>query len=85
MIYDIFLHPPQHLKIFVMKENTLISVVMQDTTFLPVECERTLSLALCLSKYIIVFVQGGSPTPHPFSSRPHFVCKFSRQRSTEVF
>jgi hypothetical protein len=22
---------------------------------------------------IIVFVQGGSPTPHPFSSRPHFV------------
>ena len=34
---------------------------------------------------IIVFVQGGSPTPHPFSSRPHFVCKFSRQRSTEVF
>ncbi len=32
-----------------------------------------------------VFVQGGSPTPHPFSSRPHFVCKFSRQRSTEVF
>ncbi len=34
---------------------------------------------------IILFVQGGSPTPHPFSSRPHFVCKFSRQRSTEVF
>ncbi len=29
---------------------------------------------------IIVFVQGGSPTPHPFSSRSHFVCKFSRQR-----
>ncbi len=29
-----------------------------------------------------MFVQGGSPTPHPFSSRPHFVCKFSRQRST---
>jgi hypothetical protein len=22
---------------------------------------------------IIVFVQGGSPTPHPFSSRPHFL------------
>jgi hypothetical protein len=21
---------------------------------------------------IILFVQGGSPTPHPFSSRPHF-------------
>ncbi len=21
---------------------------------------------------------GGSPTPHPISSRPHFVCKFSR-------
>ncbi len=35
-------------------------------------------------KYII-FVQGGSPTPHPFSSRPHFVFKFSHQRSTEVF
>jgi hypothetical protein len=35
--------------------------------------------------FISVFVQGGSPTPHPFSSRPHFVCKFSRQRSTEVF
>ena len=34
---------------------------------------------------IILFAQGGSPTPHPFSSRPHFVCKFSRQRSTEVF
>ncbi len=32
-----------------------------------------------------MFVQGGSPAPHPFSSRPHFVCKFSRQRSTEVF
>ncbi len=32
-----------------------------------------------------IFAQGGSPTPHPFSSRPHFVCKFSRQRSTEVF
>jgi hypothetical protein len=31
---------------------------------------------------IIVFVQGGSPTPHPLSSRPHFVCKFIRQRST---
>ena len=28
---------------------------------------------------IIVFVQDGSPTPHPFSSRPYFVCKFSRQ------
>ncbi len=25
------------------------------------------------SLYIILFVQGGSPTPHPFSSRPHFV------------
>ncbi len=34
---------------------------------------------------IILFAQGGSPTPHPFSSRPHFVCKFSCQRSTEVF
>ncbi len=34
---------------------------------------------------IIVFVQGGSPTPHPFSSRPHFVCKLRRQRSTKVF
>ncbi len=34
---------------------------------------------------IIVFEQGGSPTPHPFSSRPPFVCKFSCQRSTEVF
>ncbi len=34
---------------------------------------------------IIVFVQGGSLTPHPFSSQPHFACKFSRQRSTEVF
>jgi hypothetical protein len=34
---------------------------------------------------IIVFVQGRSPTPHPFSSRPHFVCQFSRQRSTKVF
>ncbi len=33
---------------------------------------------------IILFVQGGSPTPHPFSSRPHFVCKFSCQRSTKV-
>ncbi len=31
---------------------------------------------------IIVFAQGGSPTPHPFSSRPHFVRKFSCQRST---
>ncbi len=28
---------------------------------------------------IIVFVQGGSPTPHPFSSRPHFVCKLGRE------
>jgi hypothetical protein len=34
---------------------------------------------------IILFAQGGSPTPHPFSSRPHFVCKFSRQMSTEVY
>ena len=32
-----------------------------------------------------LFALGGSPTPHPISSRPHFVCKFSRQRSTEVF
>ncbi len=38
-----------------------------------------------LLKLKIVFVQGGSPTPHLFSSRPHFVCKFSRQRSTKVF
>jgi len=41
-----------------------------------------------IQKYFFLnnlFVQGGSPTPHPFSSRPHFVCKFSRQRSTEVF
>jgi hypothetical protein len=36
-------------------------------------------------KFFIVFVQGGSPTPHPFSSRPHFVCKFSRQRSNENY
>ncbi len=35
--------------------------------------------------YIIVFVQGESPTPPPFSSRPHFVCKFSHQGSTKVF
>jgi hypothetical protein len=34
---------------------------------------------------LIVFVQGGSLTPHPFSSQPNFVCKFSRQRSIEVF
>jgi hypothetical protein len=34
---------------------------------------------------IFLFVQGGSPTPHPFSSQPRFVCKFSRQRSNEVF
>ncbi len=38
-----------------------------------------------LARHGAKLVQGGSPTPHPFSSRPHFVCKFSRQRSTEVF
>jgi hypothetical protein len=30
-----------------------------------------------------MFVQGGPPTQHPFSSRPHFVCKSSRQRRTQ--
>jgi hypothetical protein len=28
------------------------------------------------------FVLDGYPTPHPISSRPHFVCKFSRQGSS---
>ncbi len=32
--------------------------------------------------FIIVFALGGSPTPHPISSRPHFVCKFSRHGSS---
>jgi hypothetical protein len=32
---------------------------------------------------IIMFVQGASPTPHPFYSRPRFVCKFSREENTE--
>jgi hypothetical protein len=30
----------------------------------------------------IVFALGGSPTPHPISSRPHFVCKFSYHGSS---
>jgi hypothetical protein len=30
----------------------------------------------------IVFALGGSPTPHPISSRPHFVCKFSHHGSS---
>jgi hypothetical protein len=33
---------------------------------------------------IIMFVQGGSPTSRTFSSRPRFVCKFSRQDSRVV-
>ncbi len=32
--------------------------------------------------FLIVFALGGSPTPHPISSRPHFVCKFSRHGSS---
>jgi hypothetical protein len=32
--------------------------------------------------FYIVFALGGSPTPHPISSRPHFVCKFSRHGSS---
>jgi hypothetical protein len=51
---------------------------------------RSFKMTLAIGKkgplcFLIMFAQGGSPTPHPFSSRPHFVCKFSRQRSTEVF
>jgi hypothetical protein len=30
----------------------------------------------------IVFALGGSPAPHPISSRPHFVRKFSRHGSS---
>jgi hypothetical protein len=33
--------------------------------------------------FLIVFALGGSPTPHPISSRPHFVCKFSRHDTRE--
>jgi hypothetical protein len=32
--------------------------------------------------FLIVFALGRSPTPHPISSRPHFVCKFSRRGSS---
>jgi hypothetical protein len=32
--------------------------------------------------FLIVFALGGSPTPHPISSRPQFVCKFSRHGSS---
>ena len=32
----------------------------------------------------IVFALGGSPTSHPISSRPHFVCKFSRHGSSSL-
>ncbi len=32
--------------------------------------------------FFIIFALGGSPTPHPISSRPHFVCKFSRHGSS---
>ncbi len=32
--------------------------------------------------FYIVFALGGSPTPHPISSQPHFVCKFIRQGSS---
>jgi hypothetical protein len=34
---------------------------------------------------IIVFVQGGSPTPHPFSSRPHFVCNLVAKGAPKFF
>ncbi len=32
--------------------------------------------------FFYVFALGGSPTPHPISSRPYFVCKFSRHGSS---
>ena len=51
--------------------------------------ERQLAVALVLAGiifffffFLIVFALGGSPTPHPISSRPHFVCKFSRHGSS---
>jgi hypothetical protein len=40
-----------------------------------VVCKRKLFLK-------IVFALGGSPTSHPISYRPHFVCKFSRHGSS---
>jgi len=33
-------------------------------------------------KYVCIL--GGSPAPHPSASRPHFVCTFCRQGSTEI-
>ncbi len=50
------------------------------TNYFEFSWNRIIQLCLLIFFLIIVFVQGGSPTPHPFSSRPHFVCKFSRQR-----
>ncbi len=47
--------------------------------------QRRSGLQYCTLYFlIIIFVQGGSPAPYFFSSRPLFVCKLFRQGSTEV-
>ncbi len=35
--------------------------------------------------FLIVFALGGSPTPHPISSRPHFVCKLLKFFWLKIF
>jgi hypothetical protein len=32
-----------------------------------------------------MFVHGGAPTPHPFSSRPHFVCNLVAKGAPKFF
>jgi hypothetical protein len=47
-----------------------------------VETSSLRTLEIIFFFFLTLFALGGSPTPHPISSRPHFVCKFSRHGSS---
>ncbi len=59
---------------------TSAATAIQASKWDPLETARK-----SLNSLLTLFVQGRSPTPQPFFSRPLFVCKFICQGSTEVF